>query len=355
MLRRLLPLAFAALAASPAFAAKARRTTAPAFDCAGTICVDADTGKVLSEQTAGRQNPPASVTKLMTLLVVQDELAAGRAKLTDTVTADKEAWKFIGSKVALNIGEQHSLDDMLYALMVQSANDGSIAIAKHISGTTAAFVAKMNARAAALGMTQTRFTSPHGYPAGRSREDDISTARDLSLLARELLKNPLTLKYSSTKTYRFRPGNDLPGTYNNLSNHNKLLWSFSGCDGLKTGWSGAGASIVTTASRGGKRVIAVVLGGKVPAADGTPQAAASQLQCRNRAAALMEEGLATLGVAGAPATAVTAKPGIAPAPVAVNGSAPEAVPAVTATGSKSPATAAKAPVKTKDGAIHLNW
>lgn len=341
MFRRLLSLALAALTVSaPAYAASRKASPAgQAFTCAGAICVDAATGKVLSEQNADRQNPPASVTKLMTFLVVQDELAAGRAKLGDIVVADKEAWKFIGSKVALNIGEQHTLDQMLYALMVQSANDGSIAIAKHIAGSTEGFVAKMNARAASLGMTKTRFTSPHGYPAGSKREDDVSAARDLAILARELLKNPLTLAYTSTKTYRFRPGNDLPGTYNNLSNHNKLLWSFRGCDGLKTGWSGDGASIVTTASRGDKRVIAVVLGGKVPAADGTPQAAASQLQCRNYAAKLMEEGLSALGVAGAPATgydAATAGP--PPAPVQAGGSsapAPAPVPAAPV-GSKYP-------------------
>lgn len=318
MFRRLLLTALAALtlaapAASAATKRKASAPSGPAFSCAGAICVDAATGKVLAEENADVRHAPASVTKLMTLLVVLDEIDAGRAKLTDTVTADKEAWQFIGSKVALAIGERHTLDEMLYALMVQSANDGAIAIAKHIGGSTEGFVAKMNARAASLGLSRTRFTSPHGYPAGSKREDDMTSARDLSVLARELLRHRLTLQYSATKTYRFRPATgdvkaDAPGTYNNLSNHNKLLWTFAGCDGLKTGWSGDGASIVTTASRGNKRVIAVVLGGKVPAADGTPQAKPSQSECRKYAAKLMEDGLAALGVSGAAPTGFTPAP-----------------------------------------------
>src|SRR6478735_8455673 len=116
MLRRILPLALATLTAtSPAFAAKTRRVAAatPTFECAGATCVDAATGKVLAEQNPGRQNPPASVTKIMTLLVILDEIEAGRVKYTDVVTADKEAKEMGGTQVALSPGEQHTVEQLM--------------------------------------------------------------------------------------------------------------------------------------------------------------------------------------------------------------------------------------------------
>jgi D-alanyl-D-alanine carboxypeptidase len=359
MLRRILPLALATIAASsPAFAAKGRRTTAPAgpsFECAGAICVDAATGKVLSEQNPGRQNPPASVTKIMTLLVILDEIEAGRVKYSDVVTADKEAKEMGGTQVALAPGEKHTVEQLMYALMVQSANDAAVALAKHVSGSTDAFVAKMNARAAQLGAVATRFTSPHGLPDKRNTRggDDMSTARDLSIIARAVIAKKDALRFSAAKDYDFRPSDRKVVNYDYIRNHNKLLWSFNGCDGFKTGWTEAGASIVTTASRGDKRVVAVVLGGKVPNQDGTPNAKLSQSRRNDYAAKLMEEGLAALGVAGAPATAVVAKP--ASANVAMNGAAPEAVPVGTTGTTNLPANKPKAPVKTKDGLIQLSW
>jgi D-alanyl-D-alanine carboxypeptidase len=357
MLLRFLPLALATLAAAPAFAAKARRTApaAPAFECAGAICVDAATGKVLSSQNPGRQNPPASVTKIMTLLVILDEIEAGRVKYTDVVTADKEAHGMGGTQVNLAPGEQHTVEQLLYALMVQSANDAAVALAKHVAGSTEAFVAKMNARAAQLGAASTRFTSPHGLPdkKGTRGGDDISTAGDLAAIARAVIAKKDALRFSAAKDYDFRPSDRKVVNYDYIRNHNKLLWSFNGCDGFKTGWTDAGASIVTTASRGDRRVVAVVLGGKVPNGDGTPNAKLSQARRNDYAAKLMEEGLASLGVAGAPATATTAIP--ARAAIAANGIAPEAVPVGAAGPAKRPAATAKAPVKGKDGAIHLSW
>lgn len=359
MLRRILPLALATLTlAAPAALAAKRKAVAPTFECAGAICVDAATGKVLFEQTPGRQNPPASVTKIMTLLVILDEIEAGRVKYADIVTADKEAQGMGGTQVALAAGEKHTVEQLLYALMVQSANDAAVALAKHVAGSTEAFVAKMNARAAQLGATATRFTSPHGLPDKRNTRggDDLSTARDLAIIARAVIAKNDALRFSAAKDYDFRPSDRKVVNYDYIRNHNKLLWSFNGCDGFKTGWTDAGASIVTTASRGDKRVVAVVLGGKVPNSDGTPNAKLSQARRNDYAAKLMEDGLAALGVAGAPATAVVApaasvagmKTGPAPEAVPVGSHAPEAVPVGT-TGNP------KLPEKTKGGPIKLTW
>lgn len=348
MLRHLSSLSLtAALLLSAPLAHAAKKAGEDTFRCAGAICVDAATGKVLAEENANTQNPPASVTKLMTLLLVLDEVHAGKLKLTDVVTADDDAKAMGGTQVALSVGEKHTVEELLYALMVQSANDAAIALAKHVAGSKQAFVARMNTRAAELGMTRTVFQSPHGLPPSRKSGDvaDLTTARDLAKVSVALLATQEALKYTSVKTYRFRPltGDpkaDAPGTYNNLSNHNKLLGTFAGCDGLKTGWTNAGASIVTTASRGNKRVIAVVLGGIVPGSEGRPDPRLSQRRRDDKAARLMEEGLASLGVAGASPTPYVAAPAIAPAASAIApAAAPVAAPVAAGDAANNPAAA----------------
>ncbi len=375
MLRRLLTTALAALtlAAPAASAAKSKAApTKPAFSCAGAICVDAATGKVLAEENADVRHAPASVTKLMTLLVVLDSVEAGKIKLTDTVIADKEAKDMGGTQAHLDIGERHTVDELCYALMVQSANDAAVALAKHIAGSKETFVAKMNERAASLGLTGTAFQSPHGLPPSRRTggEPDLTTARDLAKISIELLRKRDTLRFTSAKTYRFRPPTgdpkaDAPGTLSHFINHNKLLGVFPGCDGLKTGWTNAGASIVTTASRGDKRVIAVVLGGVVPSADPKlPDPKLSQRRRDDRATKLMEEGLAALGASGLPPTGFTpgaaapaakaapadAGPAPAPAPAPVSsGSAPAPAPAPAPAEKKAPAKPAK------PGELSLSW
>jgi D-alanyl-D-alanine carboxypeptidase (penicillin-binding protein 5/6) len=139
--------------------------------------------------------------------------------------------------------------------MIQSANDAAMALAIHVGGTRDGFVNKMNARAKELGMTSTRFTSPHGLPPSTGQDPDLTTARDIAKLARALLSRPGAIRYTSTKTYAIRSGQFV------MRSHNSLLQSFPGCDGLKTGYfSAAGFSIAATASRGGKRMVAVVLG-----------------------------------------------------------------------------------------------
>ncbi len=154
--------------------------------------------------------------------------------------------------------EKVPVQELLYLLMVQSANDAAMALAIATTGSKEAFVELMNARARQLGMTHTVFQSPHGLPPGRGQLPDLTTARDLAILSRELVTKTDILRYTSTREHDFRHAN---GQVNKFTNHDHLLGSMPGCDGLKTGWYlKAGYSIASTVQRNGRRVIAVVLG-----------------------------------------------------------------------------------------------
>jgi serine-type D-Ala-D-Ala carboxypeptidase (penicillin-binding protein 5/6) len=248
---------------SPAGAAK-KHTTGPVVSSAisrdpyiGAIVVETLSGRVLFSDNANGTGYPASVVKLMDLLIILEKVREGTIKLTDTVTVTAEATKIGGSKAYLKNKETFSIDDLLYALMVKSANDAGTALAIHVAGSQEAFVRLMNRKAQELGMTMTHFHSVHGLTTRRGQSHDESTARDLSILARALLKYPDTLRYTSTERRAFRNG-----TFN-MSNHNHLLGVLEGCDGLKTGYFfEAGFSIVATAKRNNNRLIAVVLGSK---------------------------------------------------------------------------------------------
>lgn len=221
----------------------------------GAIVVDAETGEVLFEDGADRKTYPASVVKMMDLLLILEAVERGEVALDEPVRVTAEAAKIGGSQIYLKENEVFVVEDLLYALMIQSANDVAIALAIHVAGSREAFVSRMNARAEELGMTSTRFTSPHGLPPSTGQDPDLTTARDISRLARALLARPGAIRYTSTKTYAIRSGQFV------MRSHNSLLQSFPGCDGLKTGYfSAAGFSIAATASRGGKRMVAVVLG-----------------------------------------------------------------------------------------------
>lgn len=237
------------------------RTSLPvrsADPCLGSIVVDAATGQVLAESNADAPGFPASVIKLMDMMVIMDRIAAGQLSPSNTVTVMKEAARVGGSQVYLAEHEVFSLEDLMYALMVQSANDAAMAMAIHIGGSASGFVEMMNKKAAELGMTSTTFYSPHGLPPTTGQKGDTSTARDLATLARALIaQHPDVLAYTSTRMRPFRNGKFI------MRSHNHLLESVAGCDGLKTGYITAGGfSIVATAQRGGRRVIAVVLGSK---------------------------------------------------------------------------------------------
>lgn len=224
----------------------------------GAIVVDAATGKVLFEDHADAKGYPASVTKLMVLLVILDAVDSHRLKLNDAVTVTAESAKIGGSQVYLKENEVMSVDELLYGLIVQSANDAATALAIHFAGSKEAFVVLMNKRAQELGMKDTVFHSVHGLPPGKGQLPDVSTARDLAKLCRELVKNPKVLKYTSTKERALRADSSDPFI---MRSHNPLLKSMKGCDGLKTGYFRAGGfSIAATASNNKQRAIAVVLG-----------------------------------------------------------------------------------------------
>jgi serine-type D-Ala-D-Ala carboxypeptidase (penicillin-binding protein 5/6) len=224
----------------------------------GAIVIDAATGKVLFERYADTRGYPASVTKLMVLLVVLEAVDSHRLKLDDKVTVTKEAAKIGGSQVYLKENEVFSVDDLLYALIVQSANDAAVALAIHYAGSKEAFVKLMNARAQQLGMRYTVFHSVHGLPPGRGQLPDVSTARDIAILCRQIVKKPKALKYTSTKEHILRAKEGKPFI---MRSHNPLLTRVPGCDGLKTGFfNAAGWSIAATATKDNRRAIAVVLG-----------------------------------------------------------------------------------------------
>lgn len=223
----------------------------------GAVAVDAATGQVLVEDKADAQGYPASVIKLMDMMVILERINGGQVGLSNSVNVTAAASRMGGSQVYLKENETFPVEDLLYALMIQSANDAAVALALHVAGGTDSFVAMMNAKASELGMTGTTFHSVHGLPPSRGQNADVSTARDLAILARALIQNTDILRYTSVKERGFRGDTFI------MRNHNHLLGAVEGCDGLKTGYFTAGGfSIVATAERGGRRVIAVVLGSR---------------------------------------------------------------------------------------------
>lgn len=247
-------LRFIALLASLLFAVALRA------DYKGAIVLDAATGAVLHEENADTVSPPASVTKLMTFLVVHDAIAAGQVRLDSPITATAADQAMGGTQVNLAAGETFRVEELLFALMIESANDAAHALTQ-IAGGREAFVARMNARAQALGMKNTVFRSPHGLPPDSRKiaDGDLTSPRDLAILARELVTKTDILRFTSVRVRPFGAGvrpEPLP-----MRNHNKLLGVVDGCDGLKTGYTrSAGFCLVATAQRGAKRVIVAVMG-----------------------------------------------------------------------------------------------
>ena len=219
------------------------------------LVMEATTGKVLEEQNMHEKRAPASMTKLMVAYIVVDRIAKGELHLTDKVRTSAEASHIGGSRVYLKEGEEFTLEEMMKALMIASANDAAYAIAEYISGTRDAFVDLMNEKAKALGMNDTEFYSPHGLPPDKWQKEDLTSCYDMAILARELLKYPKILEWSSTKTDNFRSGTFI------LDNHNKLLSRMPEVDGLKTGYyRETGYNVTVTAKRGDLRFIVVVMG-----------------------------------------------------------------------------------------------
>ncbi len=235
--------------------AKAAAPSASDEPYAEAAVMEPTTGTFIFEKNDHQPWPTASLAKMMLMLIVAQKVHDGSLKLTDQITTSREAAKMGGSQVYLKEGETFSLDDMMKAVVVHSANDASLAVAEYVAGSGPAFVQMMNQQAAALGMKDTHYYSVHGLPPGPGQQADVASAYDQALLARELLKYPDVLRWSSIDTAPFRAG-----TFE-LRNTNHLVRTYSGCDGLKTGfYDKAGFNVVATAKRNGLRLIAVVLG-----------------------------------------------------------------------------------------------
>jgi D-alanyl-D-alanine carboxypeptidase (penicillin-binding protein 5/6) len=253
-----------ALVAPLSAATRAKPTRPEASDLGsykGAIVIDAANGKTLFENNPDVVTPPASMTKLMTFAVLFDKLADKTLALSTPVTVDAADAKMGGTQVFLKEKEVFSVEELIYAMMIQSANDAAHALARASAGSVASFVELMNAKARAIGMTDTNFRSPHGLPPSNRRiaEGDLSTPRDFALLCTYLLQKTDVLNYTSIRKRDF--GSSRPGGPQRMENHNKLLGKVNGVDGLKTGYTvGAGYCLSATAIRNGKRVIVVIMG-----------------------------------------------------------------------------------------------
>lgn len=222
-----------------------------AISAPSAILMEKSTGEVLYEKDADQRLFPASVTKIMTLLLIVEDIESGKLSLDDTVTASARAASFGGSCVYLEEGERMTVHEMLKCIAVVSANDCAIAMAEHISGTEQLFVARMNQRAAELGLENTHFTGCTGL---FDDADHFTTARDVAIMSRELIKHDLIKDYTTIWMDSIRNGEF------ELSNTNKLVYWYPGCTGLKTGYtSTAMFCLSATAERDGVEYIAVIM------------------------------------------------------------------------------------------------
>ena len=237
---------------APAAAGAGEEAAEPAgMSAKSYILMDVQSGEVLLEKNADEALPPASITKIMTMLLVLEAVERGECAMSDTVTASAHAVSMGGSQIWLKENEQMTVEELFKATAVGSANDAAMALAEHVCGSEEAFVAQMNARAAELGMENTVFVNPTGLDA----EGHVSTARDIALMSKELLRHEAARTYSSIWMDTLRGGQT------QLVNTNKLLKSYSGITGLKTGTTGkAGSCMAATAERDGMSLVAVVLG-----------------------------------------------------------------------------------------------
>ena len=223
------------------------------LDCASAILIEAKTGAVLYEQEPDAPRRPASITKIMTLLLIVEAVEDGKLALADTVTASADASKMGGSQIYLKEHEQMTVDELLKAIAVVSANDACVAMAEHMAGSEEAFVALMNEKAAKLGMKNTHFENCCGLDA----DGHLTTARDIATMSAALLSHDLIRNYSTVWTDSLRGGKF------GLTNTNKLVRFYDGATGLKTGSTSlAGNCVSASAKRGETEYIAVVMGAK---------------------------------------------------------------------------------------------
>ncbi|MGN0148794.1 MAG: D-alanyl-D-alanine carboxypeptidase family protein, partial [Clostridia bacterium] len=215
------------------------------------VLMEASTGKVLYEYAPDEQLPIASVTKVMTMLLIMEEIDEGRMTLDDMVSVSENAMSYGGSTMFLETGEQLSVNDMLKGIAVASANDGCVAMAEHIAGSESSFVDMMNEKAAELGMSNTHFMNTNGL----DEEGHYSSARDVAIMSRELIKHEKIFDYTTIWTDELRDGKF------QLANTNKLIRFYNGANGLKTGsTSQALCCLSATAKRDDMQLVGVVLG-----------------------------------------------------------------------------------------------
>ncbi|RZO82129.1 MAG: D-alanyl-D-alanine carboxypeptidase [OM182 bacterium] len=251
-MRRLgLVLVFFALVSGSAVAANSIPLLPPPnLQASSFLLIDADTNKVLAEHNARERSAPASLTKIMTGYVVEEEIRRGRLGVEERVQISVNAWRTGGSKMFIREGTSVAVSELLRGVIIQSGNDASVALAEHIAGSEDQFADLMNQQAQLLNMSDTQFRNSTGLPD----EQHYSTAWDLALLTRALIKNhPEQYALYSQKSY----------TYNNIEqpNRNRLLWRDRSVDGVKTGFTNAaGYCLVASAERNGMRLISVVLG-----------------------------------------------------------------------------------------------
>jgi len=238
------------------FPASAAEPTVPENAARSYILMEAGSGEVLASREAHKQMEPASVTKIMTLLLVCEAVDAGQYTLEDIVTASEHACEMGGSQIWLEPGEQFTVGELIKTVAVVSANDSAMALAEFTAGSEEGFVEAMNAKAAYLGMTDSCFKNPTGLPA----EGHLTSAYDIALMSRELLKHTWIKDYTTVWMDSIRDGKS------ELVNTNRLIKTYPGATGMKTGFTqSAKYCLSATAMRDGMELIAVVLGGETSA------------------------------------------------------------------------------------------
>lgn len=222
------------------------------LDCVSAILMEASTGTVLYEQNADAALPPASVTKIMTILLTMEAIDSGSIALNDTFQASEYAASMGGSQVFIEAGETMTVEELLKSVVVASANDAATVLAENIAGSVEAFVSKMNARAKELGMTNSEFENPTGLDDNTVKH--VTSARDIAIMSRELLKHETVLNYTNIWMDTIREGKF------GLTNTNRLIRFYNGANGLKTGSTAkAKFCISATAKRDGMQLIAVIM------------------------------------------------------------------------------------------------
>ncbi len=224
------------------------------IEARSALLMEPMSGKVLYEKNADEKFAPASVTKIMTMLITMEAVDSGKIKLDDKVTCSENAKKMGGSTMLLDTGEIRTVEELLKGVAIASGNDAAVALAEYLGGTEQDFVNMMNKRAQEIGMVNTTFKNCNGLPA----DGHMSTAKDIAIMSKELLKHPKVLKYTGTYMDNISEGRKSPIE---LVNHNKLVRFFEGCDGLKTGFTDeAKYCISATATRNGVRMLSVIMG-----------------------------------------------------------------------------------------------